>query len=86
MGTTDGREGKAVDFLEVLDEILELLRTRGRITYRALSLHFTLDEETLEALKDEVLFTYPVVDEDGLGLAWTGEPSTSFSNVYPIYK
>jgi predicted ATPase len=34
----------------VLDEMIELLRSRGRVSYRALKEHFGLDDERLDAL------------------------------------
>jgi class 3 adenylate cyclase len=62
-----------MDFYEVLDKVIELLHRHSRLTYRALKLQFKMNDETLEALKDELLFSQPVVDEDGRGLVWTGE-------------
>ena len=59
-----------MDFYEVLDQAVKLLQQRGRLTYRALKVQFKLDDETLEALKDELLFSHPVVDEAGRGLVW----------------
>jgi len=53
-----------------------MLQRRGRVTYRTLRLQFQLDEEQLEALKDELLFAHPQVhDEAERGLVWTGDPS-----------
>ena len=50
-----------------------MLQRRGRVTYRALKLQFSLDDDHLEALKDEILYAHPhVVDDDGRGLIWTG--------------
>ena len=61
-------------FEEILDQAVAMLQRRGRVTYRALKLQFSLDEDHLEALKDELLYAYPdVVDDDGRGLVWTGE-------------
>src|SRR5262245_19123488 len=60
-------------FEEMLDQAVAMLQRRGRITYRALKAHFQLDDELLETLKDELLFSHPVVDEAGRGLVWTGE-------------
>jgi class 3 adenylate cyclase/tetratricopeptide (TPR) repeat protein len=61
-----------MDFYAVLDDIVGLLRTRGRVSYRALKEHFGLDDERLAALRDELLFAYPdAVSEQELGLAWT---------------
>ena len=61
-----------MDLYEVADQIVKLLQQRGRPTYRAHKVHFKLDDETLEALKNELLFSHPVVDEAGRGVVWTG--------------
>ena len=37
-----------MDFYEVLDQVLDLLRQRGRVAYRVLKLQFKLDDEALE--------------------------------------
>ena len=61
-----------MDFYAVLDEIVDLLRCRGRVSYRALKEHFGLDDERLDALRTELLFAHPdAVSEDGHGLVWT---------------
>jgi hypothetical protein len=39
-----------MDFYEVLDQVIDLLQHRERVTYRALKLQFQLDDEHLEAL------------------------------------
>jgi hypothetical protein len=63
-------------FEEILDQALAMLQRRGRVTYRALKLQFSLDDDHLEALKDEILYGHPhVVDDVGRGLVWTGELS-----------
>ena len=54
-----------MDFYTMLEKVIELLQRHGRVTYRALKLQFQLDDETLEALKEELLFSHPVVDEGG---------------------
>jgi hypothetical protein len=46
-------------FEEILDQALAMLQRRGRVTYRALKLQFTLDDDQLEALKDELLYAHP---------------------------
>jgi tetratricopeptide (TPR) repeat protein len=62
-------------FEEILDQALAMLQRRGRVTYRALKLQFTLDDDQLEALKDELLYAHPqAVDDAGRGLLWTGSP------------
>src|SRR3954447_9805577 len=61
-----------MDFYAVLDEVVELLRTRGRVSYRALKQHFGLEDERLDALRSELLYAHPEnVSEDGQGLTWT---------------
>ena len=61
-----------MDFYAVLDQVVDLLRSRQRATYRTLKRQFNLDDAALEDLKEELLFTYPqIVDEDGRGLVWT---------------
>jgi hypothetical protein len=58
-----------MDFVAVLDQVIALLRQRGRVTYRTLKLQFTLDDEQLATLKDELLYSQPqVVDDAGRGL------------------
>jgi predicted ATPase/class 3 adenylate cyclase len=62
-------------FEEILDQALAMLQRRGRVTYRALKLQFKLDDDQLEALKDELIYAQHVaVDEDGRVLVWTGGP------------
>src|SRR5207247_7437725 len=67
-----------MDFYAVLDQVVDLLRQRGRVTYRALKLQFTLDDDQLETLKDELLYAHPqVVDDAGRGLLWTAARETA---------
>jgi hypothetical protein len=63
-----------VDFVTVMEQAIALLRQRGRVTYRTLQLQFTLDDEQLAALKDELLYSQPQVrDDTGRGLIWTDD-------------
>jgi class 3 adenylate cyclase len=63
-----------VDFVTVVDQAITLLRQRGRLTYRTLQLQFQLDEVSLEALKDELIYGQRLaVDEEGRVLVWSGE-------------
>ena len=56
-----------MDFYTLLDQVVALLRQRQRVTYRALQRQFDLDEETLNDLKDELLYAQQVArDEDGM--------------------
>jgi class 3 adenylate cyclase/tetratricopeptide (TPR) repeat protein len=62
-----------MDVYDVVDQVATLLRQRGRLTYRSLKLQFELDDETLETVKEELLFAHPAMDEDGRGIVWTGD-------------
>jgi class 3 adenylate cyclase/tetratricopeptide (TPR) repeat protein len=77
-----------MDFVAVVDQVIALLRQRGRVAYRTLQLQFTLDDEQLAALKDELLYSQPqVIDDAGRGLVWTGDggtaPGTTLAAVEP---
>jgi class 3 adenylate cyclase len=65
-------------FEEILDHAIAMLQRRGRLTYRTLKLQFHLDDEHLEALKDELLYGQRLaVDEDDRVLVWTGDTGTA---------
>ena len=66
-----------MDFYAVLDQAIDLLRQRGRVTYRALKLQFQLDNDALEVLKDELIKAQRLaVDENGEVLVWTGDATS----------
>src|SRR5262245_30510458 len=72
-------------FEEVLDQAMAMLQRRGRLTYRTLKLHFQLDDEHLEALKDELIYGQRLaVDEDGRVLVWTGGTEVPSSPTPPV--
>ncbi len=62
-----------MNFYEVLEHVLVLLDRHGRVSYRALKRQFDLDDEALDDLKEELLYAHPVIDDEGRGLAWTGD-------------
>ena len=63
-----------MSFDELLTRVLDLLQRQGRLSYRALKARFQLDDDLLEALKDELIYAQRVaVDEDSRVLVWTGE-------------
>ena len=65
-----------MNILEVLDQVRELLRMKGRITYRVLKRQFDLDDDYLEDLKAELIDAEHVArDEDGKVLVWVGKNS-----------
>ena len=60
-------------FFELLMLIMALLQREGRVSYRALKLEFSLDEEHLEALRDELIYAKRLAtDEEGRVLVWVG--------------
>jgi len=70
-----------MDFYGVLDQILALLRQRGRVSYRALKRQFDLDDAYLDDLKVEIIEVQRLaVDEDGRVLVWAGSADTSPSS------
>ena len=63
-----------MDFYDVLDQVLDLLRQRGRVTYNALKRQFGLDDACMQDLKDEIIEAQRVaVDENDRVLVWTGD-------------
>jgi len=63
-----------MDFYEVLDQVIDLLKQRGRASYRALKVQFNLDDESLEALKEELVEVHQLaIDHDSKMLVWAGE-------------
>src|SRR5215510_10869668 len=60
-------------FDEILEQVIALLKRQGRVSYPALKIRFSLDDEYLEALKAELLYVHPVRDDEGRGLVWTGD-------------
>src|SRR5262244_2856035 len=70
-------------FDEILDQVIALLKRQGRVSYPALKIRFSLDDEYLEALKAEIIEAQQLAtDENGRVLVWAGstaEPSAFVS-------
>jgi hypothetical protein len=67
-----------VTFDEVLEQALEILRRRGRVSYRALQVQFQLDDTMLEILKDEIVEVHQLArDQEGKMLVWTADTASS---------
>src|SRR5512145_1048918 len=65
--------GQRVDFVAVVDQVIALLRQRGRVAYRTLKRQFQLDDEALEDLKIELIDSQRLAtDEQGTVLVWSG--------------
>ena len=61
-----------MDYDAVLAQVLALLQQEQRVAYRILKRRFQLDDETLEDLKDDLIYAKKLaVDEDGSCLLYT---------------
>src|SRR5215813_8715539 len=70
-------------FEEILDQALDMLRRRGRVTYGALKRQFGLDNAYVADLKDAMLYADSrIVDDAGQGLRWTGEPFSAAQRAF----
>src|SRR5262249_51451577 len=67
----------------ILEQVLVLLTRQGRVSYPALKIRFSLDDEYLEALKAELLYVHPVRDDDGRGLIWTDDTESAHEAAAP---
>ena len=73
-----------MDFVAVVDQVIALLRQRGRVTYRTLQRQFQLDAEALTDLLAELRYAHPdALREDDHGLMWTGDAGTAAALVPP---
>ena len=60
-------------FDEILAQLLELLKREKRVSYRALKRRFDFDDDSLEDVKDELIYAKKLaVDEENRVLVWTG--------------
>src|SRR5262249_21080176 len=60
-------------FYEMLEQVMALLQRHGRLSYRALTVQFALDDERLDLLKEELIDIQHVArDQDARMLVWTG--------------
>jgi class 3 adenylate cyclase len=74
-----------MDYEAVLAQVLVLLHHEQRLSYRALKLRFQLDDETLEALKEDLVYAKKqAIDEDGRVLVWTGGTSSAPTTAAPV--
>jgi class 3 adenylate cyclase/predicted ATPase len=74
-----------MDFYDLLDKVQALLTQHGRVSYRALTRQFALDDDDLEALKDELIYAKKLaMDEEGRVLVWTGGTSSAPITASPM--
>ncbi len=61
-------------FDDILEQVIALLKRQGRVSYRAMKVRFDLDDDHLEAVKDELIYAQQVAaEEDDRVLVWAGE-------------
>jgi TOMM system kinase/cyclase fusion protein len=73
-----------MDFYAVLDQVVALLRSRRRVSYRALKRQFALDDELLADLRAELRYAhYPIEEDHDQGLVWTGETAPPSEHTPP---
>src|SRR6516162_4043327 len=74
-----------MDFTTLRTQVMALLQGEGRVAYRALKLQFQLDDDTIEALKDDLIYAKKLaVDEEGRVLVWTGGTSSAPTTAFPV--
>ena len=74
-----------MDYDAVLAQVVALLQQEQRVAYRVLKRRLQLDDETLEDLKDDLIYAKKLaVDEDGRVLVWTGGTSGVPSTASPV--
>jgi class 3 adenylate cyclase/tetratricopeptide (TPR) repeat protein len=74
-----------MDYDVVLDQVVALLQRDQRLSYRVLKRRLQLDDETLEDLKEDLIYAKQLaVDEEGKVLVWrgaSGTPATQTSTI-----
>ena len=74
-----------MDYDAVLAQVLDLLQREQRLAYRVLKLRLHLDDDLLEALKEDLIYAKKLaVDEEGRVLVWTGGTSSAPATVSPV--
>src|SRR5882724_3445362 len=75
-----------MDYDAIVTQALALLQREHRLAYRVLKLRLQLDDDLLEALKDDLIYAKRLaVDEEGRVLVWTGGTSSAPAPVSPVH-
>ena len=73
-----------MDYDAIVIQALALLQREQRLSYRVLTLRLQLDDDTLEALKEDLIYAKKLaVDEEGRVLVWTGGTSSASTTASP---
>src|SRR5215470_5698708 len=71
-------------FDEILEQVITLLKRQGRVSYPALKIRFSLNDDYLEAIKAEIIEAQQLAtDENGRVLVWTGNPAETSAAASP---
>src|SRR5215471_14086764 len=71
-------------FDEILDQVITLLKRQGRVSYPALKIRFSLDDDYLEAIKAEIIEAQQLAtDENGRVLVWAGNTAETSAAASP---
>jgi class 3 adenylate cyclase len=66
-----------MDYDAVLEQVVALLHQHKRLSYRVLKLRLQLDDDMLEALKEDLIYAkHLAMDEDGKVLVWVREAAS----------
>ena len=69
-----------MNFVAVVEQVITLLRQRGRVTYRTLQRQFQLDEDALADLLAELRYAYrDEILEEEQGVLWVGETRSTLT-------
>jgi hypothetical protein len=61
-----------MDYDAVLAQVLELLQQEQRIAYRVLKRRLQLDDESLEDLKDDLIYAKKLAEDEDGDASWCG--------------
>jgi len=74
-----------MDYDAIVTQALALLQREQRLAYRVLKLRLQLDDDLLEALKDDLIYAKKLaVEEEGRVLVWTGGTSSAPTTASPM--
>jgi class 3 adenylate cyclase len=74
-----------MDYDAIVTQALALLQREHRLSYRVLKLRLQLDDDLLEALKEDLIYAKKLaVDEEGRVLVWTGGTSSAPVPISPV--
>jgi class 3 adenylate cyclase len=74
-----------MDYDAIVTQALALLQREQRLSYRVLKLRLQLDDDTLKALKEDLIYAKKLaVDEDSRVLVWMGGTASAPTTASPV--